>query len=451
MATTNTFTLDAITEALAATVADEIAEEIELTTCDNCGCIIENGEEYTTHDGRTVCEDCAQDMTACDYCGELIDYDDVVTIYDEYGDPSEYVCEDCAEERAYYCEDCGRWVTGWAWDDERGVCRECSRQYDIIREYHDGNPNGVRFHGSTDWSVLRGYIGVELEVSGGYDVTDRNESAAAMMEALGWGGCDPYDDAHAEWDCSVEGFEWIFQPRTLEDWNLNRPAFERFLEVARSEGYHSEEENGLHVHISRTAFGHDAEQIAENVAKIERLFSGANYDLMRALAGRDEYSARRWAPRKENDDYESRDDYKKSVMSRSRSRYEAINVTNCDTIEFRLGASTVDPSRFYGWLECLAWVVRRAWTITPAEVESFDSWFYPAPESVRAFCVTCGVPVYEPPQIDEARLLEVINELVTSLRNVASVTGAGTPERLDILRNVGGITPAEARLLAPRF
>ena len=451
MTTTNTLTLDAITEALAATVAEEIEEEIDVTICDNCGCIIEDGEEYTTHNGRTVCEDCAQEMTVCEYCGELIDDEDAIVIYDEYGDPYEVVCEDCAPERGNYCDECGRWVNRWAWNGSWGMCEDCARRYNVIREYHDGNPNGVRFHGSTDWSVLRGYIGVELEISGGHDYDDRNESAAAMLEALGWGGCDPYDDAHAEYDCSVEGFEWIFQPRTLEDWNINRPAFERFLEVARSEGYHSENENGLHVHVSRTAFGHDAEQVAENVAKIERLFSGANYDLMRTLAGRDEYGANRWAPRKEGGDYESRDDYKKSVVARSRSRYEAVNVTNRDTIEFRLGKSTVDPSRFYGWLECIAWVVRRAWTITPAEAESFDSWFYPAPESVRAFCAACGVPVYEPPQFDEERLFEVIDALVLAVRNVASVTGAPVPERLDVLRNVGGITPAEARLLAPRF
>ena len=451
MTTTNTISMEAITEALAATVAEEIEEEIEVTTCDNCGCIIEDGEEYTTHDGRIVCGECAQDMTACDYCGELVDYDDLVTIYDEYGDPYEYVCEDCAPERGNYCEECGRWVNRWAWNDSWEMCEDCARRFNFIREYHDGNPNGVRFHGSTDWSILRGYIGVELEISGGYDYDDRNAAAATMLEALGWSGCDPYDDAHAEWDCSVEGFEWIFQPRTLEDWNVNRPAFERFLEVARSVGYHSEEGNGLHVHISRTAFGHDAEQVAENVAKIERLFSGANYDLMRALAGRDEDGARRWAPRKSGGDHETRDDYKRSVMNRSRSRYEAVNVTNRDTIEFRLGASTVDPSRFYGWLECLAWVVRRAWTITPAEVESFDSWFYTAPESVLAFCEACGVPVYEPPQLDEARLLDIIDELVGAVRRVATATGAPAPERLDVLRNVGGITPAEARVLAPRF
>lgn len=451
MTTTNTITMDVITEALEATVAEEVAKEIEVTTCDNCGCIIEDGCEYETADGRTVCGDCASNMTRCDYCGELVDYDNLVTIYDECGDPYEYVCEDCAPECAHYCDECGRWVNRWAWNGSYGMCEDCARKYNVIREYHDGNPNGLQFHGSTDWSAVLGYIGAELEISGGCDYDDRNESAAVMLEALGWDGCDPYDTAHAEWDCSVEGFEWIFQPRTLEDWNVNRPAFERFLEVARSEGYHSEDENGLHVHVSRTAFGRDAEQVAENVAKIERLFSGANYDLMRALAGRDEYGANRWAPRKANDGHESRDDYKKSVVARSRSRYEAVNVTNRDTIEFRLGRSTVDPSRFYGWLECIAWVVRRAWTITPAEAESFDSWFYPAPESVRTFCEACGVPVYEPPQLDEERLCEVINELVTALRNVATVTGTPAPERLDVLRNVGGITPAEARLLAPRF
>lgn len=447
MTTTNTLTIDAITEALAATVA----EEIEVITCDVCGCIIEDGYEYATADGRTVCADCASNMVVCDRCGELVDEDCVVTIYDEYGDPDETLCEECAEMSAHYCEECGRWVNRWAWNGSYGMCEDCARRYNVIRDYHDGNPNGVRFHGSTDWSVLRGYIGVELEISGGYDYDDRNESAATMLEALGWGGCDPYDDAHAEWDCSVEGFEWIFQPRTLEDWSVNRPAFERFLETVRSNGYRSEEGNGLHVHVSRTAFGHDVEQVAENVAKIERLFSGANYDLMRTLAGRDEYCASRWAPRKEDDRCESRDDYKRSVVNRSRSRYEAINVTNRDTIEFRLGASTVDASRFYGWLECIAWVVRRAWTITPAEAESFDSWFYPAPESVRTFCISCGVPVYEPPQIDEERLFEVIDALVSAVRNVASVTGAPTPERLEVLRNVGGITPSEARLLAPRF
>lgn len=447
MATTNTITMDAINEALAAT----LDESENVTTCDVCGCLIEDGDGLTTCDGRTVCGDCAADMAYCEECDCLVDWDEAVTIYDGDGDPVETVCEDCAENRFYYCEECGRFFTYYGFNHRLDLCRSCATRHEVVRQYHAGNPNGVRFHGSTDWSILHGFVGVELEISGGYDEDDRQESAAVMLEALGWGGCDPYDDAHAEWDCSVDGFEWIFQPRTLEDWHANRPAFERFLDVARSEGYHAEEGNGLHVHVSRTALGHDAEQVAENVAKIERLFSGANYDLMRQLAGRTEDDACQWAPRKNGDEYESREDYKRSIMNRSRSRYEAVNVTNRDTVEFRLGASTVDPSRFYRWIECLAWVVRRAWTITPEEAESFDSWFYPAPESVRAFCVACGVPVYEPPQIDEERLLEVINALVSTVRTVAHCTGAPIPVPLDVLRNAGGITPAEARLLASRF
>ena len=174
MTTTNTISMEAITEALEAIVAEEIEEKIEVTTCDNCGCIIEDGEEYTTHDGRTVCEDCAGEMVICEYCGDLLDPADVVTIYDEYGDPYEVVCEDCAPERACYCDECGRWVNRWAWNDSYDMCEDCARRYNVIREYHDGNPNGVQFHGSTDWSILRGYIGVELEISGGYDYDDRN-------------------------------------------------------------------------------------------------------------------------------------------------------------------------------------------------------------------------------------------------------------------------------------
>lgn len=448
--------LNDIASAVEAALADEVSNEMEkedetmmredYVTCEVCGCIIEDGDEFETVEG-TVCEDCYnQDFIECQSCGDAIREEDGVAVYDMWGDVYAVVCEDCAQRYYYYCDECGRYFTESAFDFDSETCRECAPP-ETIAQYHEGNPNGLQFHGDAEWSsVEKLFAGAELEISGGYDWRERNACAAEMLEAA-W-DFDHYDTLHFERDCSVEGFECIFQPRTLEDWRAHVGDLQRMLDVARRNGYSAEEGNSLHVHLSREAFGRDREEQADTIAKLMRLFDGSSFQLMQTAARASDEDVMQWAaPAGLHGD--THENVKRGIMEYHHGRYEAVNVTNRATVEIRLGRSTLDAREFVGWIELLAYAVKRARTITPEEAENFDEWFYDAPESVRTYLWSHNVPVYEPAKLDAERVSELLSVVAARFRSIARAAGGDEPSTESILRSMG-VTPAELRMLNVR-
>ena len=187
--------------------------------CENCGRIIGEGEDYII-DGydRIICEDCRQNMYYCEDCDNYYDEGDMVAIFDRYGDIVQFVCTGCAETYYNQCPECGRWYVDSAFDG-RGVCARCVPE--VILSYHSGNPSGLKFHGNAEYSFINGYIGGELEITG---LDDR--AAADILEA-----CGGNDFCHFEHDCSVDGAEIIFQPRTIEQWEAARPAVNSMYDI----------------------------------------------------------------------------------------------------------------------------------------------------------------------------------------------------------------------------
>lgn len=443
--------LSDIASAVEAEAVNEVEKEVEtmredVRVCEVCGAIIEDGDEFETVEG-TVCEECYYDhFRECEECGDAIRDEDGVAVYDMWGDVYEIVCEDCAERYYNYCDECGRYFTDSAFDFDSNTCRECAPP-ETIAEYHAGNPNGLQFHGDAEWSAVeRLFAGVELEISGGYDWRERNECAAEMLAAA-WDS-DGYDTLHFERDCSVEGFECIFQPRTVEEWRAHVGDLQRMLDVARNNGYSAEEGNSLHVHLSREALGRDREEQVETIAKLMRLFDGSSFKLMQTAARASDEDVMQWAaPAGVRGG--SHEDVKRSIVNYDHGRYEAVNVTNRATVEIRLGRSTLDAREFVGWIELLAYTVKRARTITPEAAENFDEWFYRAPESVRNYLWSHEVPVYEPARLDTERVSELMSVVAARLRSIARAAGGDEPSTESILRGLG-VTPAELRMLNVR-
>ena len=123
--------------------------------CERCGVIIGDGDNYIIDgNGRITCGDCQQDMYCCEACGGYFEEDDIVCIYDRYGDIVQFVCSSCAETYYRQCTECGRWYTDSAFDGSSDICTNCTP--DVILPYHAHNPNGLQFHGSTEYSFING-------------------------------------------------------------------------------------------------------------------------------------------------------------------------------------------------------------------------------------------------------------------------------------------------------
>lgn len=421
-----------------ADVKNETEEEKmdDIRTCANCGRVIGDGEEYVVDGyGRIICEDCRQWMYYCQDCDNYFNEDDMVAIFDRDGDVVQFVCNDCAETYYTQCPECGRWYVDSAFDGY-GTCALCTPE--VILSYHSGNPNGLKFHGTPEYSFINGHIGGELEITG---LEDR--AAADILEA-----CGGYDFCHFEHDCSVDGAEIIFQPRTIEEWEAAKPAVNSMYDILTEYNCTSEGGNGFHVHISRTAFGSTNEAQAEAIARFMRLFSDDNFLRCCEIAGCSRSDASDWA---RNCNEYTKEEQKRIAERCGGNRYIAVNVTNRNTVEVRLGRSTMDINRFYGWLHFIAAMVRRTETITATEADDFNEWMYNAPTDVKAFVTGAGVYFTEPLRpIPTDRYNEIIKLLSRNLVYIEEAVTGECANRYDIMKRIVNLTDNEARVLGIR-
>ena len=214
----------------------------EMYVCDHCG---ERHplEEMIAVSGDYLCQSCADELTIrCDECGRYIYLDD------DEGDDTHSLCRDCMERYYTHCDRCGVLIRNgdvYRHDDDC-LCRDC---YDDICESspiheYDYVPELV-FHGKG----LRKF-GVELEIDeGGKDW----DNAKCILDIANESATNLYIKSDGSLD---DGLELVTHPMTLE-YHLHEMPWEKVLEEAKRLDYRSHSTNtcGLHVHISRMAFG----------------------------------------------------------------------------------------------------------------------------------------------------------------------------------------------------
>lgn len=263
-----------------------------------------------SHNDR-VCQSCEADSGDCYECGELFRRDDL--LYLEYED-REY-CESCYENYTHECRYCNERVSE---SHDSDYCRSESGG-DVILNY-SYRPEPIfyevdRVTYDTPYDNNTPFMGFELEVE---VPGDRYDSAQAVQDVVG-------ERAYIKSDGSLNyGYEIVTHPHTLEaykhksfDWS--------FLDYLSSHDASSWRTStcGLHVHISRRAFRSLIHQ-----AMFTYLIQN-NASQMQRLAGR---SSSNWAKFGEGDAPVS----KKVKYGQAWDRYQAVNMTNRNTVEVRI-------------------------------------------------------------------------------------------------------------------
>ena len=226
----------------------------ETRICANCGIEHPLDTMYQV-EGDWLCESCADRLTVvCDYCNERIYEENAVE------DDTHTLCDHCFDEYYIRCEDCGRIISRDRayWDNDDNVyCSSCWDEHnDIIHEYNY-TPDLV-FHGKG----LR-HFGVELEIDNGGTV---NNNAQKLLDIANASAENLYIKTDGSLD---DGMELVTHPMTLE-YHLSEMPWEEVLRKAQSMGYlsHAAGTCGLHVHISRLAFGCTYEQQEAAIARL---------------------------------------------------------------------------------------------------------------------------------------------------------------------------------------
>lgn len=371
--------------------------EYEEVVCSHCGCVLVEGvdEIFTNPNGEPMCEECFEtNCFTCEDCGDICWKEEGCQVYDGNDEPFKMICEICKFNEGYAeCERCGHLVQedDYISDGYTTICRTCERRYDYHACYECGNINTedemqyyngewyctdcVPDEDSSSSKYVKNYdykpypnflseqkvpsernalfMGVELEI-------DKGERPCACAEELA--EIETYDDEfYMKHDGSLEdvGIEIVSHPATLS-YHLNRFQWKEVFSTAKKFGYKSHDAGtcGLHVHVSRAYLAADENGVTSedreelNTAKII-LFVEKHWDEMVRFSRRDRYQLDMWAkcPDSAITPEDEIGDIKDKLYNLTDDRYQAVNLCNSSTIEFRLFRGTLNLNTFKATLE----------------------------------------------------------------------------------------------------
>lgn len=342
---------------------DWLKESDDYFLCEHCNEWHKTDEENTVYvDGYEEywCDDCTnEDATCCEDCGRYFHNDDVISV----NDGSYYVCNRCRRNGDYYeCYECGNiydydhFEEG---DDGEYYCESCinNHQSQIVHTYHNG-PDFV-FHTSykdeDDYGECKKYIGTEVETEKG-DYEERKDFTYEFGEE------EEYIYQMKDGSLDSDGIECITMPMSYNFWK--EYDFEGWMQglVERGARAHDTENCGLHVHLSREWINDGGKYDEYQLAIVGRIrqFISDNAEVIKRFARRGE---ERWCayskPFSDKKELEglSTDEVNKKFAEKANDvtdRYQALNNKNSKTIEFRIFKGTLNPETYRASVEfCL--------------------------------------------------------------------------------------------------
>ena len=302
-----------------------------VTTCEDCGSIVERDEMTRTADDRVSCPDCRQ---TCDECERT---------FSERAEMREtasgrHICQQCQWDNYSYCYTCENLFphddTFCSGIDDEYRCGEChdehieEEQEGPIGEYHSSKGNFVPLESPASKAGGGLYFGVELEVERATSAHDSRGDIAAAIEGnvarlanTITEGRHPNRQLLAfEKDGSLQdGFEMISAPMGLDD---QRRLWTGVLatEAVSQLRSHTTETCGLHIHVTRRAL------TTTQIAKLVTFTNDPdNAALIIAIARRYDNGYCHVKDKKLATAHHPDDD-----------RYQAVNLWNDRTVEFRI-------------------------------------------------------------------------------------------------------------------
>lgn len=365
-----------------------------MITCEICGKEIFEEDAFDIESEQIhVCEDCLHEhFIECEECGEYVRNYEIIRIYNGWRYSDDFICEECAKnnEKYQYCGTCNEWINTEKteiytdpegnpicsqcydenvrechecykiiWDDdaeydedtEEYYCQECSARMRHIKNYgYKPAPTFKTKHDSfnTSKDIKELLFGVENEIDKGCDPYD---TAGEI--------CSASEDVYAKHDGSLTetGIELVTHPCTLE-YHQTELGWDKICEIAKSHNYKSHDARtcGLHVHVGKRQLGESEEESEDTIAKIIMLVDRHRKALTNFSRRREE-QLRDWAefPCLGLSEKVSENEAKNRALNIKYSgRYQAVNLTNYDTIEFRLFNGTLKYQTIIATLELVS-------------------------------------------------------------------------------------------------
>lgn len=161
-------------------------------------------------------------------------------------------------------------------------------------------------------------------------------------------------------------------PVSLE-YHTNHMNWKAVFEKAVNMDYRSHNTStcGLHIHVNRSAFGESYEEQEQGIGRVV-FFVEKHWNELVRFSRRNIDNLNRWAARYATISSTTEETYKKAKDKRM-GRYVAVNLTNCNTVEFRLFRGTLRYSTFLAALQLVDEICKCAINMTDWELENM-SW-----------------------------------------------------------------------------
>ena len=283
--------------------------------------------------------DLVDDFDTCENCNSYELRDNLQWFNDET------YCQTCYDDHVFRCEDC----SVWRWDDADHECENRRQESYLIHEY--GYKPRPEFFGTNPRTRL--YFGLEIEVENSNTDKTLHDQASLVVEKLG-------ARVYLKEDGSLnDGFEIVTHPHSLDAWqnDFQWSVFRSFREAGLRAW--DTDTCGLHVHVSRNAFGkvYDnpttrAESILSrqhHEVKFMKLFYDNERQICR-IAGR---SGSSYANFRDKGHLVEKVKWYDGIphMETRGGRGAAINTQNENTIEVRVFKGSIQPHRLLSAIE----------------------------------------------------------------------------------------------------
>ena len=329
--------------------------------CDSCGNTFERGQ-LIKFDGQLLCPDClARATVICAHCGTRIWRDENV------GDDTTPLCQHCYDRWYQSCSVCGRIIHEddayyRSGDDDEPLCHNCYNQasHRAIQDYYY-KPEPL-FRGSGPR-----YFGVELEIDGAGEDPDNAGELLSIANSNG------LENLYIKHDGSLDdGMELVTHPMSL-DYHFREMPWAAVLRKAVALGYTSHQARtcGLHVHVSRAALGENETAQDAVIARILWFFE-KNWEELLKFSRRTPRQLERWAARYGYKE-QPRDILDHAKKGGGAGRYTCVNLTNADTIEFRMFRGTLKLNTLLATLQMVDRICDVALCLSDEELKAM-SW-----------------------------------------------------------------------------
>ena len=206
-------------------------------------------------------------------------------------------------------------------------------------------------------------FGVELEIDGAGEDREHAETLLCIANANG-------ERMYIKHDGSLDdGLELVTHPMSLTE-HLHHFPWEALCKKAAALGYlsHRATTCGLHIHVSRRAFGETERQQDAAIARILYFFEKHWEELLK-FSRRTQRQLERWAARYgyKEQPMEILDYAKKGYHG---GRYTCVNLQNSDTVEFRMFRGTLKANTLLATLELVDRICDVAINLSDEELRS---------------------------------------------------------------------------------